>query len=89
MGTTKSNIRVYKSFSLTLWKLNRSGGLKYVCVYLKACSVLLQQAIGGQVVSDTRPLGCAVSRTKRGLPTIIPALHRARILRRELPIMRL
>jgi len=50
---------------------------------------LLQQAVGGQRIPSTRPLNAAVSRTKSGLPRVIPALMRARIMNREARVIRL
>lgn len=56
--------------------LAKSNGVPYVVRYLKACSVLLQQSRGGYRYSSTRDLGLAVSRTKSGIPRVIPAIHR-------------
>jgi len=53
--------------------------MPYVVKYLKGCSVLLMQAISGQRLSDPRQLGCAIGRTKSGVPSIIPAVHRKAI----------
>jgi len=50
---------------------------------------LLQQAVGGQRIPSTRPLNAAVSRTKTGLPRVIPALMRARIMNREARVVRI
>lgn len=89
VGTTRTWIRTYKAFAKAIYKLYKGGGLKYVVLYLKACSTLLQQAVGGQRLLATQSLGCAVTRTKSGLPRIIPAHHRTRILRRERDVVRL
>jgi len=89
VGVNKSYVRVYKEYAFFVYKLYAKGGLKYVVIYLKACSVLLQQAAGGQRLSSTQLLGAAVARTKSGIPRVIPILHRRRILSRETKILKL
>jgi hypothetical protein len=64
------------SFSRECSRLAKFSGIKYLVTYLKACQVLLQQSIGGHKIQSTRPLKGAISRTKSGLPRIIPASHR-------------
>lgn len=73
------------SFSKDCAKIAKSSGVKYLVTYLKACQVLLQQSIGGYKVHNTRQLNGAISRTKSGLPRIIPAYHRyqIRMMRRQ------
>lgn len=88
VGTSRVWILSYKAFAFKMHKLYKRGGLKYVVIYLKACSVLLQQSVGGQRLLATQSLGCAVSRTKSGLPRIIPSAHRQRILARERDVLR-
>lgn len=63
----------------TYHRLYKHGGIRFLVIYLKACSSLLQQAIGGQRLHDLTPFGARVGRTHGGLPSIIPALSRARI----------
>jgi len=61
-------------------RMQRSCGWGYVVKYLKACSVLLQQAAGGQRINATQALGVAVRRTKgSGIPRVIPAVMRKSI----------
>lgn len=64
-------------------------GWRGTVIYLKACHVLLQQVAGGQRLEDTRQLGCAVARTRSGLPLVIPAYHRKAIRSGELWTLRL
>lgn len=71
-----------------MYRLYKRGGYQYVVIYLKACSVLLQQAVGGEVISSTQSLGAAVARTKHGIPRVIPALMRKRILQRETAVIK-
>lgn len=74
-----SVVKVVITYLATCNRLLRHGGVRYLVVYQKACSSILQQAIGGQKLHDLGPFGARVGRTHSGLPSIIPALHRARI----------
>lgn len=65
-------------------RLYKHGGIRFLVIYLKACSSMLQQAIGGQRLHDLSPFGARVGRSHSGLPSCIPALHRARIRRGEI-----
>jgi hypothetical protein len=88
----KKNIGIVKvliTFASFVYRLMRKGGVRFAVIYLKACSTLLQQSIGGQVILDTGPFGSRVSRTRGGLPRVIPAIHRKRIRNGELLIIRL
>lgn len=68
------------NFGRYVVRLQRSGGWVYVVKYLKACSVLLQQASGGQRIDAAQALGCAVARTRgSGIPRVIPAVMRKSI----------
>lgn len=82
-------VKVLITYLAYVHGLYRKGGARFTIIYLKACSTLLQQAIGGQVLPDTKPFGARVSRTRGGLPRVIPALHRASIRRGNLLIIRL
>lgn len=62
-------------------KLRRQAGMKMLVIYLKAASVSLQQATGGMRLKDMSPLGTRFSRTRTGIPGIIPSLHRSAIRR--------
>jgi len=53
----------------------RHRGLRGLAIYLKACSVLLQNAVAGRKVG-CREFGVAVAVTKSGFPRIIPMEHR-------------
>lgn len=61
----------------------KRSGVKYLVLYLKSSQVLLQQAVGGYRLPSTRPLKCAVSRSRSGLPRIIPREDRLAILARR------
>lgn len=76
---TPSLIRSTRYFFLEMKEIVRKNGLAFSIKYLKACSVLLMQSSSGMIIPSTRPLGVAVSRTKSGLPRIIPSEIRKRI----------
>lgn len=74
-----SVVKVVITTVATYHRLYKHGGLRFLVIYLKACTSMLQQAIGGQRLHDLTPFGARVGRTHSGLPSIIPALHRAQI----------
>jgi len=74
-----SLVKVIISYIRFLHRLIKSNGPAYVAKYLKASVSLLMQAISGEPHGSTRVLGLAVSRTRRGLPRFIPAVHRQHI----------
>lgn len=74
-----SVVKVVITTLATYHRLYKHGGMKYLVIYLKACSSMLQQVLGGQRLHDLGPFGARVGRTHVGIPSIIPALHRARI----------
>lgn len=80
-GKTKNWYRVVCSFSFFLFKLYKCSGSPGVVKYTKACQVLLMQSIGKHRIEDSSALGVRVKRSRRGLPTIIPALHRRAIMK--------
>jgi len=59
--------------------LQAKSGKPGLVLYLKACNVLLMQAVGGMRLSDTRGLKVAVSRSADGLPRVIPSVMRGMI----------
>lgn len=60
--------------------LQRSQGWRGVVLYLKGCHVLLQQVVGGHKLDNPRLLGCAIARSRTGIPKVIPYAHRRMIL---------
>lgn len=80
--------RVSKSYTKELNLLYQNGGPKLLVKYLKVCSVILQQVCAGYVLPDITPLGLRVSRSKSGLPRIIPAFHRKLILAGDKKVIR-
>jgi len=61
------------------FRLLAKSGKPGLVLYLKACSVLLMQAVGGMRLDGTRGLKVAVSRSSDGLPRIIPRQMRGMI----------
>jgi len=70
------------SYLRELSRLQDKSGPVFLVKYLKACSTLLigatalrspENKVGGQA------FGAAISRTKKGLPRLIPAVHRRMI----------
>ena len=59
--------------------LKKNMGIPGVVKYLKVCAVLMQQVVSGYKLSDLTGLGLRVSRSKGGLPRIIPAMLRKEI----------
>jgi hypothetical protein len=60
-------------------KIGQKQGIKGLVIYLKACSVLLNQALGNHKIKDSGQLNCRVSRTNLGIPRFILAQDRKRI----------
>jgi len=79
-------IMAYAKFVVTL---QRQNGWAYVVIYLKACCVLLQQAAGGFKIDNTRDLKCAVSRTRSGIPRVIPPRMRRAVQSKDIWTIRI
>lgn len=84
-----SMIKVSISFIRTIVRLAKRNGIPYTVKYLKACTSLLMQSISGTRHKATHELGLAISRTNFGIPRIIPRLHRSRIKKGDIFIIRL
>lgn len=54
--------------SRKFWSLYKAQGPKGLVKYTKVCSIILQQAAGGQRISDLSSIGPRVARTSSGLP---------------------
>jgi hypothetical protein len=76
-GVPTSNwARVIVRYLRYLFHLKKTGGIPQVVKYLKVASVILQQAIAGYKIPDLTPLGMRISRSKSGIPRIIPSYQR-------------
>lgn len=73
---TVNRVRLIKQFHINLSNLYRTQGPKGTVLFLKVLTVLLQQVPNGYIVPDTSGIGCRISRTKQGLPRILPAGQR-------------
>lgn len=89
LHTTSAKVRAIVIFLRRIANLFAHNGAKGACLYLKANSVVLQQAIGGHVIQDMTGLKSRVSRTNRGLPRIIPIVHREMIRKGDLKVIKL
>jgi hypothetical protein len=88
LNITQHRIRVILLFINRCKHLYRHRGAKGLVNYLKASQVLLQQSLGGMVLSDTAELKCRVSRNNAGLPRIISPEDRSLIRRENTKIMK-
>jgi len=80
-GTITPNYTKLNSMFLsTLNLLFKKQGVTGVVKYLKVASVITQQVCAGHVLPDLTPLGPRVSRSKSGLPRLIPAYQRKLIM---------
>lgn len=86
---TNSLVKVIVVYVRRLFVLNKSNGPSFVAKYLKSSVSLLMQALAGAQHLTTQELGVAVARTNRGLPRLIPKLHRKRIREGDVTCIRL
>jgi len=86
---TASNVRISYHLSRCCYRIARQGGVKFLVLYLKACHILVMQSAAGMRIPATQSLGVAVSRTKKGVPRILPTLVRQRILAGDQLMIRL
>jgi hypothetical protein len=89
ISINSSVIKVICSFIFFCVRFVRKGSIKQLVLYLKACTIVLQKFIAKEQLRDLSPFKVRVSRTRSGLPRIIPALHRARIRNGDKLIVRL
>jgi len=73
----------------TFLKLYKAQGGKGLVKYTKVCSIITQQAAGGQRIEDLSSIGPRVARTLGGLPRIINKAHRASIRKGDANVIRL
>lgn len=88
-STTCAKVRAIYVFLNKLHTLFHENGAKGACLILKVYAVTLQQSIGGHVVPDLTLLKFRVGRTNRGLPRVIPAVHRKMIRNGDVAMIRL
>lgn len=85
IGGTKSLHMQGTIFSILskLQLIQKSNGLPGLVIYLKVCSIILQQYTGGYHLHDISPLGMRISR-RGNLPSIICNSHRQLIRNKNL-----
>nr|WAY16612.1 putative RNA-dependent RNA polymerase [Binucleate Rhizoctonia mitovirus 4] len=76
---TKARVRSILAFIASCSSIHRAQGMKGLVLWLKANTVILQQALGGFKIKSMNPLKCRVKRTQAGLPRLILSQHRAEI----------
>jgi hypothetical protein len=80
LGFTQSGFRVAAYFIKKIKFLRSKSGIINTVKYLKTCSVMIQQAMAGHIEKDlTMISGVRPSRSKSGLPAIIPSVIRRRM----------
>lgn len=80
MGINSSYVRIIISFVSKCSLLARRSGIKFLVLSLKAWYVTILQAIARTSCDDLTPYGVRFARGRGNLPSIIPVLHRARII---------
>jgi hypothetical protein len=80
LGRLNSNwVRLAYILHKDLWKIYKEQGSPGYVKYLKTCSILIQQVVSGYKILDVSSVGPRISRSKTGLPRILPILLRRRI----------
>jgi len=85
---SSSLVKVVWGYAKNVRRIYKSSGPKGLSLYLKTCSVLLQQTAGGMKAKSPMALGCNVARTRRGIPRIINPWHRRQILSGDVGVIR-
>lgn len=85
---SQSSIALTCHFSFKVARLMRNMGAKGTVLYLKACHVLLMQAIAKDVIKDQGPLKMRIKTSRSGLPLMIPLLQRRRLMLGEPKVVR-
>lgn len=85
---TTGYVRAVWRFAIVAVGLYRTSGYRGAAIYLKTCYVLLQHIAGGHIDASPWALGCNVSRTRRGIPRVIPIQHRRLIATGNVDIIR-
>jgi len=84
-----SVVKVICSFVFFCVRFSRRSSIKQLVLYLKACTIILQKYLAKERLDDLGPFKIRPSRTRCGLPRIIPVLHRRRIIAGDRLIIRL
>jgi len=79
-GVSASKVRLVALFSFMCFRIVAAEGRKGLVQTLKTSHVLIQQAVGGDVVGDLTSLKKRVRRSRSGLPKWIPVQQRQALL---------
>lgn len=88
LSFSSGRIRAIISVTRFISHLVETRGAKGATQYLKGAAVFLQQSIGGHVELSSKAFGPGIARTSRGLPRIIPSLHRKMIREGDTRLMK-
>jgi hypothetical protein len=88
LGTTRFRAITVYNFIKECFSIYSTQGMRGLVIWLKAMTVLLQQALSGYVLKDTSLVGCRVSRTGSGLCRVINRQDRALIRKGGVNLMR-
>jgi len=81
LGYSQSGYRVIAVFITKLMFMYKHSGIINTVKYFKTCSVMIQQAMAGHIEKDlTMIAGVRPSRSKSGLPALIPSVIRRRMM---------
>jgi hypothetical protein len=80
--------KISSKLAYELYLLHTAGGPKQVVKYLKVASIVLQQVAAGYELPDITPLGMRISRSKSGLPRLIPSDQRKLICEGNKKVLR-
>lgn len=83
-STSLTFIKCTQSLTTVLKVILKKQGVKGLTLHLKSSSIALQQSVSGYIIKDLTQVGPRVSRTRSGLPRLIPSSHRL-IIRNRLP----
>jgi hypothetical protein len=80
---SKVFVRETGVIAIKLNKLYKDQGIKGLTLFLKSCSIALQQSLADYRIDNMSLIGPRVSRTGKGLPRIIPRTHRLLMINRR------
>lgn len=80
---SKHFLKEAKILALKLQSIRKDQGTKGLTLFLKSCSITLQQSLSKYRIKDVTLVGPRVSRTRSGLPRIISRHHRNIMINRK------
>jgi len=79
---SNSFIKETQILAVNLIKIRRDQGTKGLTLFLKSCSIALQQSLAGYRINDMTKVGPRISRNGSGLPRVISTNHRILMINR-------